>query len=256
MEENIKAYVPKFYLYDENFPCNFDDYIERSKICLEENGKQVHKDIVKEDLIHGKYNGKKGFIVPNKEVIQDKEAPIYYFVREFDNIYTITYAMFFYLNPGYIFNLNVQGHYSDWEHVTLEFDYEHKPLRMYFSCHSSLEGRWWAWKDVQLDINQRPRVYVAPKSNANYHRPGFYPRVLGFANDKTRADGPVWDPTELLLVENEYWINYTGYVGCNLKGTKPSVKNISQQYWFRRDSQKSSNSFVQIFLPFYKLFKR
>jgi len=92
----------------------------------------------------------------------------------------------------------------------------------------------------------RPIVFISEAKK--------YYRIFGVVSDKTGWNY-IWNPTELIKAEDEYWINYTGDIGCDLKGMVGEVSALCNQGWFNQENTFSTNGLIQFFLLLYKLFK-
>lgn len=111
---------------------------------------------------------------------------------------------FYSFNEGNsVFNIRFGNHIGDWEHSCIRFHHG-KPQAVYYSEHSF--GSAYSYKAVEK-YGERPVVYSAVGTHANYATAGGHPYVLpwGILHDQTDK-GPLWDPA---LNAHTYTYNYT-----------------------------------------------
>lgn len=243
MDDVIKNHTPAFAIWNKT-PVNVDEYLENS--VIRKDGRDFPYE--KEKMKVG-YFGKDSFIKPIGSSPYGKPTVYYDFIVSGD-VFRITYMCFYPLNDGYLFG-KVGFHYGDWEHCTIEYSSESfEPLRMYFGAHGSKEGRWVDWKEVEKTIEGKPIVYVSARSNASYPRARCYPRIFGFANDKTRL-GIIVKDVNLRWIQAEVWFKYRGKIGCNRAKTKGEIRNVKHAGWYKNESEVSTNSLKQFFALIY-----
>lgn len=90
-----------------------------------------------------------------------------------------------------VLNIRFGNHVGDWEHSLIRFQHG-KPEIVFFSEH--FFGQAYTYDAVEK-IGQRPVVYSAVGTHANYATPGLHPYILplGLLHDETDK-GPLWDP--------------------------------------------------------------
>lgn len=120
-----------------------------------------------------------------------KDSPIFY---QFDKggggkPPKITYHFFYPYNDAPKAGPIDLNHEGDWERVTLELDPKtYKPVNALYSAHNG-KPKPVSYKDVPKDgATNRPLVYVATGSHANYTKPGRYALTHGAAHDQTAVD--------------------------------------------------------------------
>jgi len=129
-----------------------------------------------------------------------------------DGNQTIAQYWFYYaFNPG-----TWNNHEGDWEVIQVVLSGS-DPQWVGYSQHES--GERMLWTDVDRD-GTHPKVYVALGSHSSYLRS--YEGTIGIAGDEVSAAGPVWRPTDYVLVNvgevsapsagNE-WLQFAGRWG-------------------------------------------
>ena len=90
-----------------------------------------------------------------------------------------------------VLNIRFGNHIGDWEHSLIRFQHG-KPKIVFFSEH--FFGQAYTYDAVEK-IGQRPVVYSAVGTHANYATTGLHPYILplGLLHDETDK-GPLWDP--------------------------------------------------------------
>lgn len=86
----------------------------------------------------------------------------------------IQYWLFYYDNPW------VNHHEGDWEMVQVILGDSREPLYAVYSQHHGGSRR--IWSQVEKTVDNRPIVYVANGSHANYFKPYNYYQVIGIDN--------------------------------------------------------------------------
>jgi hypothetical protein len=133
------------------------------------------------------------------------ERPLYYTIQRVTYNgkmwISITYSLFFRVNPGYKVACWRAGYHPvDVERVVVLFDqFSGGPQHVFFGAHGRGQGVWQRYTDCDMHLlgdNQVPvlKVYVARESNAIYPNKKTYIRVFGFANDSCKGDGELWIP--------------------------------------------------------------
>ena len=129
-------------------------------------------------------------------------VPIYGRVEYYNYYIDIIYIFNYYYNNSYkCCGIYVGGeHQADIEHIRVRVkndnnincqysikNNEYKIQSIYFSAHTTEQGRWVKYKNIEWYNNipnGQPIVYIAKGSHANYPSPGTWYRIFGFANDK------------------------------------------------------------------------
>lgn len=131
------------------------------------------------------------------------------------------YYMFFY---NFNYGLTVLGqlfgnHVGDWEHVMIRF-VNSTPSTMFYSAHDA--GNTYTFSTLSK-LGNRPIVYSAIGSHANYAFPGTHTRNIGplMINDYSSA-GPLWDP-----IGNAYYYTYQPSTGPSTGYDRASTGSIT-----------------------------
>lgn len=248
---------------EDYFPSSMEFYIENSGLILDGNEILVrykaltpqtlvdssvgyNPDRLSIDVTHSATSGVDPFAHPLRKV------PMYVRVREVNagdlgcKRIQITYFAFFpYNGATKILNClcGVGAHRSDLEHMTIEFDKNGVPERVYFSAHNG--GVWVPWREVRKS-HDRPFGYLARWSHAFYPLPKCVPRIFCCIFDRPNGKGFRWDPDGVVAVTDEspVWNTYKGYLGFPDEGRMPRLKS----YW-DKETEESDTACGKICCP-------
>ena len=140
------------------------------------------------------------------------------------------------------------SHEGDWEYFAIEYDDDKKEIgRAFYSAHAS-EGKWYDEGKYPKD-QERPKVYVANKSHANYTEIGSHKRSIKLFDfsidtdiipaDETSDQGSQWDCKGRLKFLHQIkpkWLNFNGRWGRFddpdwLRFGKPPHGPATKGYW-------------------------
>lgn len=248
MSQLLEKYSPVFYLHSQEkyFPSSIDFVINQS--TLVENGVPTQTNLTKRKLYEisaTKYKGNYGLNYKTLHVDfpnslwpgqKDLSAPVYGNVREFHDTIELYYILYFpYNGPRKILGLQDAGaHNSDIEHVTIELNKSTmEPVRMYFGAHTSTDGKWIPWSEVQKVRNTHPLVLLALDGHGAYPKSGYARRIFGLANDEVDY-GTKWEPRVIQVFrkdeanfdpDRDGWVYFAGRWGFDgISG--PSAKDF------------------------------
>jgi hypothetical protein len=248
MAQLLEKYVPVFYLHsgEKYFPSSIDFVINQS--TLVENGVPTQTNLTSRklyDISTTKYKGNYGLDYKILHVDfpkslwpgqKDLSAPVYGNVREFQDTIELYYILYFpYNGPRKILGLQDAGeHNSDIEHVTIEISKSTmEPVRMYFGAHTSTDGKWVPWSEVQKTRNTHPLVLLALDGHGAYPKAGYARRIFGLANDELDY-GTKWEPRVIQVFrknepdfdpDRDGWLHFAGRWGFDgISG--PSAKDF------------------------------
>ena len=188
---------------------------------------------------------------------QLQDAPIYTHCRpvntdtwteeevELDLVYYIAYS-----NNGpqlRCWCVQTCGHKSDWECVIVRIKGNVRTgvaifSRIYYNCHNQYDGQWVSSFEMK---NNRPVVYTALYSHANYPSKGHWWWLFGALHDPC-DEGHLWEPQLLIRLneQNTPWIQYasgwTEELTCPLIQYNSLYRNLhhtTTDYsnpWYRR----------------------
>ena len=197
MEELIKKYVPQFHYHpkEKYFPVHVNDYL---KACLLRDNNGIISDNLSNEFMETlDYDNLQNLTLVPKDGKQnlifkkefDPTVPTYVNVYEENGKIYINYIINFAYNTGKDFKVKaIDWHYSDIEHMTLEFNKDHNLLRLYYASHGREDGIWKNSSDVQFE-GYHPIVYVTEGTHGFYPEPKVYNRMFGFGNDITAKGG-------------------------------------------------------------------
>lgn len=197
----------KIYFHPEEiyFPSSTTYYSNNS--FLINNGTNIPFNNQKELLEYNCQNNRENvFLIAKNYQIKYGEnidnVPIYYFDREYENLYYKTFVLFFpYSGPYKVLGIQDTGeHWGDLEHFTFEYDKSGDIKRLYFAGHGDTDGRWMNIDDVEMEGKDYV-LYNARHSHAFYPTIGIYLRNYGFTNDITDK-GLSYTPKEIIHVKN------------------------------------------------------
>lgn len=124
-------------------------------------------------------NSERAYAAIERQLRRESPEPVVYFqVTRYDD--TGEYAVQYWFL--YLFNFRLNEHESDWEQVTIKLDADREPQEVFYSAHEGGNRR--AWSSVEA-VGERPVVYPALGSHANYFAAGRHPvhvacrRVVG-----------------------------------------------------------------------------
>lgn len=122
----------------------------------------------------------------------------------------------------------VGSHMSDIEHISVVISSEspHVLKRVYYSAHTSDEGKWVDGPNVPVNDEGRIVVYVSKGSHGLYPEPGTYIRFYGFGNDVADGLGHVWTPQQVVEISDDMTV-FNGNIGLE------HVRNFGDgQAWY------------------------
>lgn len=270
---------------EKTSPMSVNTYINNCELCVGGSKKKIQKNIFCKPVIIRKNNNillNKGEIIlplqSKYNIIPDKYMnycgksylpqrhvinliPIYGLVEYYKNFIDIIYIFNYYYNNSYKWcGIYVGGeHQADIEHIRIRVknnsnllfnensikNNEYIIQSIYFSAHTSDQGRWVKFNDIKWYNNKpngQPMVYVAKGSHANYPSPGTWYRIFGFANDKTKnKDKSIkWQPNEVInLKDRDDLMSYQGSMGnngvddFNRNWKNAPSPNIHPGFWYR-----------------------
>jgi hypothetical protein len=139
----------------------------------------------------------------------------------------LQYWYFYYYNSFETgkFELNEGGlHEGDWEEIQIELDKELKPQSVVLSQHAG--GASCSFEHVKGEGGERPVVYVALDSHANYPKPGEYTLIsagpIALVHDHANGKGPAIIPSVENIGENlPSWLEWPGHWGHSQAGPIP-----------------------------------
>lgn len=253
LEQLIINNSPILYLHssEKDFPSSIDKYLNNVNVVIDEiiqlvnpMQSELHRfsqqcpDIRRAHMKIRTTHGKLGD--------STLQAPVYAIIQDFDNLAPNIYVTYIYFYP-YNSSYNILGlaqigeHHADIEHITIEFNRYHHPLRYYFAAHGNAEGSWYEPHEIEYE-GIRPIVYVAKGSHASYNRPGIFPRFFGTVTDKTNKGyrwDPycqiIWYPSEPNFTEDNSWLFYPGKWGDT------GIRGVVDQQWFKELPTVSKN---------------
>lgn len=207
LREDISFNPPFSFGRDKEFGNNTDDDAGNNFSSTDVGNMNNEKAFLDLD------NGKRG-------TLGDKNAPIFYQFEEGKDGKppTMTYHFFYPYNDAPKANLGIDfNHEGDWERVTYELDpATMKPVNALLSAHEG--GEKIPFGDLRKDsLTNRPFIFPANGSHANYDKPGHYPLTFGAADDTvldkngdgfiTQTDGAVFFDTQrdLREVTSQAW---------------------------------------------------
>lgn len=132
---------------------------------------------------------------------------------------TLQYWFFYYHNPKDYAGFGV--HEGDWETAQIHLDAALNPTGATYSQHSGAERC--EWDHVQRTVSDRPIVYVAEGSHANYFSSGYHVNWGGF--DTSNGDGEWTVPIVEDITTVPAWMNWPGRWG----GSSNSPRSPSGQ---------------------------
>lgn len=221
-----------------NLPTNPEDYIANSRLREDVsfwkdkefgNNTDAKTDNNFSPTDVGNMNNEKAFLDLDNDAraaLGDKNAPIFYQFEEGKDGKppTMTYHFFYPYNDapsthGVDFN-----HEGDWERVTYELDPNSlKPVNALLSAHEG--GEKIPFGDLQKDSNtNRPFVFPATGSHANYADPGTYSLAFG-AKDNTVSD----KNNDGVINEND---------GAVFFDTQRDLREVTSQNWYPNNDSK------------------
>lgn len=132
--------------------------------------------------------------------------------------------------------LGVGVHEGDWETAQVHLDPNLNPLAATYSQHSGAESC--GWENVQRTVSDRPVVYVAEGSHANYFSSGYHINEGGF--DTSNGDGEWAVPVVEDITTVPAWMNWTGkWGGSDSSPGSPSGQGSKWSdpilWWFEED---------------------
>jgi hypothetical protein len=157
------------------------------------------------------------------------------------NIIDAFYFFFYAYNQGnWVLNsplLEFGDHVGDWEHVMIRFT-NSAPSAMWFSQHSGGEAFTWSAVQKYSANSNRPVVYVANGTHANYATTGVHDHTIPGVNlpagpleDHTDA-GVLWDPIATTPYEYSY---------DNSTGTFTAYNGADPTAWLGFNGQWGNN---------------
>lgn len=135
---------------------------------------------------------------------------------------TLQYWFFYYYNPK---DYPVLGgvHEGDWETAQVHLDENLNPVSATYSQHSGAESC--EWQHIQRTISDRPIVYVAEGSHANYFSSGFHANEGAF--DTSNGDGEWTTPVVEDITTVPGWMNWYGkWGGSERSPGSPSTQGL------------------------------
>ena len=262
----LNYFIPVLYLHpnEEISPISIKEYINNCELCINCNKSYKNNifkksNIIKENKeilldkgkiylplnttlsnIPNKYLHYKGdYYLPNPLTIN--QVPIYGLVQEYNNFIDIIYIFnYYYNNPYKLFCINIGGeHQADIKHIRIRIDNNNLynqdiPFNIksiYYSAHSSEQGRWVKPNEIEWYNNKKnrnPIIYVAKDSHSNYNKSGTWYRTFGLANDYTKEKNAIkWKPENVInLHERDDLMSYRGDMDNN--GIKDLNKFIQE----------------------------
>ena len=139
----------------------------------------------------------------------------------------LQYWIFYYDNPRGAKGFYV--HEGDWELVSVRLSPAEAPVSASYSQHG--EAALCPWAEVETSGTQRPIVYVAESSHANYFRSGFHQNEFAF--DSADGDGPhvsEFTIEEISSLSSEPWLLWRGRWGGSDGGTGGSASPRGPAY--------------------------
>ena len=286
----LNHFIPVLYIHPQELtsPMSIEDYIYNCELCIGGTKKKIQKNIFckptiirenKEIIIEkneiklplqNKYNiipnkylnycGKDYF--PNPSIIN--LVPVYGIIKYYKDYIDIIYIFnYYYNNPYKFFGIYVGGeHQADLEHIRIRITNDnfynnnlpYKVNSIYYSAHSTDQGRWEKLKNIEWYNNipnGQPVIYVAKGSHANYPKPGTWFRIFGFANDKTTKKKAIkWMPyTVINLNHNTDIMSYQGDMGND------GVNSINRDWGDSPPEDTYSTLLYRFFYPLSKIIK-
>lgn len=246
-----KKYAPDFFMdkLEPYMPCTYADLIRNSQV-VDTSGRIIVEKISDPNVISNYDNSyrlkldkdaRRGMIdvsrYPSKLEIYCMEKNLKYGDVDKDPSYICTDIYYIML---FAYNGTFESHDTDMEFVMIRF-INNNPIAMYFSHHSG--GYWRPWSDILKTPRGNPIVFSAIESHAFFDRPGVYPRVLGFGNDKV-------DPTPTPLTYNESYdlvmagsqsdLKQRPYMGSRIGRTPVDSSSFFYNWSFDRPQKRAS----------------
>jgi hypothetical protein len=138
-----------------------------------------------------------------------------------DGSKTLQYWFFYYYNPKAYAGIGV--HEGDWETAQVHLDANLNPTGATYSQHSGAESC--EWEHVQRTVSDRPIVYVAEGSHANYFSAGFHANEGAF--DTSNGDGEWVVPIVEDITTVPGWMNWIGKWGGSASSPgSPSTQGV------------------------------
>jgi hypothetical protein len=162
------------------------------------------------------------------------DAPYYSVVTDCEHYWSIQYYFVYAYNGAYsLYNipgLDVGEHFGDMEHMTIHVDKQtQKVIDVYFAAHTDNDGLWVQKENMDM-FGDRVIAYVAYHGHGLYPKPGVWYRYYGAANDYTEVGGPVWDPKQVVLIDEKTpWNRFKGHLGFPNYGRTPMYKGCWRQ---------------------------
>ncbi len=130
----------------------------------------------------------------------------------------LQYWLFYYYNDFQLLGPLASGgkHEGDWELVQIRLNASEQPEQVVFSQHKTAQSK--AWADVKRSGN-RPLVYVARGSHANYFGPGSHWTGVWF--DQADGKGPQIVPTLEVVEDTTPWMLWPGLWGDTRPTSSP-----------------------------------
>ncbi|KAK7224104.1 hypothetical protein V2G26_012107 [Clonostachys chloroleuca] len=127
-------------------------------------------------------------------------------------------------------DMHFGNHVGDWEHNMVRFR-DGRPVGVYYSQHR--DGRAYDWDEPELSkVDERPVVYSAYGSHANYAKPGEH--IHDIALIDFCDEGPKWDPIQSAYF---YHLDTTSFTLTRLKPpnqTSPSPpSNFTSFFYYK-----------------------
>lgn len=264
-------YKPIIYLHphERHYPLNIRAYLQSANV-IDNNTKALIREGPITNLLLDQeadtYSGSPTFIIRETEQNDVKrgewathDANLYYRAITIAGKIYITFIAFFGYNGDYpvFYNLFPMGsHWSDFEHITLEFDETTQTLlRAYYGAHKINEGRWVLAEDIEMKQVTpggipRPVVHVAKIGHGFYPQPGSYIRFGGFANDlcskSEMSDLTQWDSRYLIRLfeptEPEYLPESHGFLKYNGTWGEGKISGPQQTPWWSAPQSQTDDA--------------
>jgi hypothetical protein len=136
----------------------------------------------------------------------------------------LQYWLFFAENPQDRGVVATGRHAGDWELVQFRLGLDGRPDLATMSQHSWAEGC--AFRELELNPQGRPRVFVANGSHAIYSRRGTHDRPFPDPNDEADGEGRAVRPDLARIgAARPSWVRYEGLWGPSRAGIVPGEKS-------------------------------
>jgi hypothetical protein len=143
-------------------------------------------------------------------------------VTNVDGNKTLQYWFFYYYNPK-AYPIVGGVHEGDWETVQVHLDADLNPVLATYSQHAGAESC--EWEHVQRTASDRPIVYVAEGSHANYFSSGYH--FNEGADDTSNGDGEWTLPIVEDITTVPDWMNWPGkWGGSDSSPTSPPNQGL------------------------------